>query len=47
MIQHLGTALEMPQFMEDRINDWKNPSNREESMDLSTLFQAVADDDKN
>ena len=46
VIQHLGKALEMPQFIEERINDWKNPNNVREVIDLSTLFTAVADDDK-
>ena len=38
----------MPQFVEERINDWKNPDRvHQELLDLSTLFTAVAEDDKN
>ena len=38
----------MPQFVEERINDWKNPDRvHQEMLDLSTLFTAVAEDDKN
>ena len=37
----------MPQFVEERINDWKNPDKSlKEIIDLGKLFTAVAEDDK-
>ena len=37
----------MPQFVEERINDWKNPEKvQKDIIDLGQLFTAVAEDDK-
>ena len=38
--------MQMPQFTEQRIKDWKNPNNIKEIIELDTLFTAVSDDDK-
>ena len=36
----------MPHFNEERINDLKNPQGVEKAIDISQLFSAVLDDDK-
>ena len=46
VLHHLQQVFNMPHFNEERINDLKNPQGVDKNIDISQLFSAVLDDDK-